>query len=276
MKVDVILPTYNRGHILERAIQSVLKQTYSAFNLYVIDDGSTDNTSEILNKYTGRPNVFSLYQENRGVSAARNLGIKSSYSPWIAFLDSDDEWLPHKLEVQMDLIKKNPLMSFFHSNEMWIRNGTRVNSPKRFDKSNHEIFKRSLETCLISPSTVIMKRDLLEKKGYFDEEMIICEDYDLWLKILSTEVIMHCEEYLIKKYGGHEDQLSTRFPAMDFWRLHSLERLAHQNISPDKKELVIREINKKAPILLQGLLKHEKLEQHYKLLKLIGPFLRTP
>lgn len=274
MKVDVVLPTHNRAHLLERSIQSVLKQTYSDYNLYIVDDGSTDNTSEFLKYYENIPNVFILKQDNKGVSAARNLGIKSSHSPWITFIDSDDEWLPKKLEVQMDLIRKNPHLRFFHSNEIWIRNGKRVNPPKRFEKSNHEIFRRSLETCLISPSTVIMRRDLSEKNGHFDEEFIICEDYDLWLKILATEEIGHCEEFLIKKYGGHEDQLSTRFPAMDFWRLRSLAKLAHSGLSTDKLELVLNEINKKAPILLQGFQKHQKSYEYETLLKILHGLLQ--
>lgn len=275
MKVDVILPTHNRAHLLERSIQSVLKQTYPHYNLYIVDDGSTDHTSDFLKNYQNLPHVFILSQLNKGVSAARNLGIRSSHSPWIAFLDSDDEWMPQKLERQMELIKKNPHLRFFHSNEIWVRNEKRVNPPKKFDKSSRDIFRRSLETCLISPSTVIMRRELSEEKGHFDEEFVICEDYDLWLKILSTEEVGFSDEYLITKYGGHEDQLSTRYPAMDYWRLRSLAKLALlPELNPEKRLLVLEEIKQKAPILLSGYLKHQKLQEHQEIMTLVGDFIR--
>lgn len=253
MHIDVIIPTFNRASILKRSIESVLNQSYKDFTLTVVDDGSTDNTEELIKNY---PQVKYLKQDNRGVSAARNLGIKNATSNWVAFLDSDDEWLPHKLEAQVKFLKENPKIHFVHSNEIWIRNGVRVNPKVKFDKSSLNLFQRSLETCLISPSTVLMKKDLAQ----FDETMEICEDYDLWLKILAQEDVGFIEDNLIMKYGGHEDQLSTKYPAMDYWRLKSLIKLfTNGNLSQEKKEMVKSEAQKKAPILLRGLQKHNNL-----------------
>lgn len=269
MIIDVIIPTFNRGHLIERAINSVLAQEYQDFNLYVVDDGSNDSTKSVLEKYSHEPRVHLLKQENKGVSAARNLGIKNSSASWIAFLDSDDEWLPQKLAVQTNFIKQNPHIRFVHSNEIWIRNGARVNAPKKFDKSNDEIFRRSLETCLISPSTVLMKRDLCVEHGLFDESFVICEDYDLWLKILAREEVGFISEELIKKHGGHEDQLSTRFHSMDFWRVKSLINLVSTNLSEEKKLLVNEQIKKKVALLKSGYLKYQNAQGLKELLDLV-------
>jgi glycosyltransferase involved in cell wall biosynthesis len=270
MMVDVIIPTFNRSHLLNRAIDSVLHQEYQNFNLFISDDGSTDDTLAVVAPYLSDSRVHYLKQENKGVSAARNLAIKNSNSLWLAFLDSDDEWLPQKLLVQIDFISKNPEYRFIHSNEIWIRNGLRVNPKTKFDKSGHEIFKRSLQTCLISPSTVMMKRDLCQDYGLFNEEFAICEDYDLWLKILAHEEVGHINEYLIKKHGGHNDQLSTRYPAMDHWRIKSMATLLkNNNLSQEKRELILTEINKKAPILLKGFLKYGNYQEHEELTNLL-------
>lgn len=270
MKIDVIIPTFNRAHFLKRAVDSVLNQKYQNFNLIIINDGSTDNTKEILSKYTNLDNVFILNQENKGVSSARNLGIINSTSEWISFLDSDDEWLPNKLKVQVQYIEDYPDCNFIHTNEIWIRNGVRVNPKKKFDKSNHDIFRRSLETCLISPSTVILKRTLIKEMNYFDEDLKICEDYDLWIKIMLNSSIHFVPDYLIYKYGGHSDQLSSAFSEMEYWKVKSLNKILRlKNINPDKKTLLLLELEKKSYPLLAGLLKHEHLQRHAEILDLL-------
>ena len=257
MSIDVIIPVFNRSHLVERAIDSVLAQSLKHFNLFVVDDGSTDDLATVLKKYSYDSRVIFLRQENKGVSAARNLGISHSKSEWIALLDSDDEWLPQKLEIQLAFSRKNPQYQFIHSDEIWMRNGVRVNPKKKFDKSNYEIFKRSLETCLISPSTVLMKRELCIKHGCFDESLVICEDYDLWLKILATSEVGYISEFLIKKYGGHDDQLSTKYYAMDFWRLKSLLKLIKsENLSLDQRQWIKDQIELKSSLLRAGYIKH--------------------
>jgi glycosyltransferase involved in cell wall biosynthesis len=236
-----------------------------------VDDGSTDQSHLVIQKYLTDKRVHLLHQDNKGVSAARNLGIKTSQAEWICFIDSDDEWLPHKLEKQIEFSKKNNHFRFIHSNEIWIRNGIRVNAPKKFNKKSEDIFRRSLELCLISPSTVMMKRELCELHDFFNEEFVVCEDYDLWLKILANEDIGFMDDYLIKKYGGHNDQLSKKFPAMDFWRIKSMVQLLKNKTSlqEEKKVFLKEEISKKASILLQGYLRHQNQKAHQELLELL-------
>ncbi len=271
MLIDVILPTFNRAYCLDRSIASVLAQTHQHLKLFIIDDGSTDETRDVIQKYLSDPRVHYLVKTNQGVSAARNYGIRQAQAEWIALIDSDDEWLPQKLQTQVSFIHQNPTYNFVHSNEIWIRSGVRVNAPKRFDKSNHDIFQRSLEHCLISPSTVLMKKALCEQHGLFNEEFIVCEDYDLWLKILATEDVGFIEQFLIKKHGGHADQLSTKYPAMDYWRIRSMVNLLEQEPSLDehKKLLLKGEISKKAGILLAGYLKHQNLDAHFELTEIL-------
>lgn len=271
MFIDIIIPTFNRSNTLSRAIDSVLGQTYKDFNLIIVDDGSTDDTQNIVKPYLENKNVHYLFQENKGVSAARNYGIQNSTNEWIAFLDSDDEWLSQKLEKQIQFHLLNPKINFIHSNENWIRNGVRVNAPKKFDKSNDRILERSLATCLISPSTVLMKRELGFQFKFFNEDMTICEDYDLWLKILLKEEVGFVPDYLINKYGGHEDQLSTMYDAMDYWRVKSLVNILREKHTDDevKKKLIQNEIEKKSTILLKGLQKHNQTQKYAELTALL-------
>lgn len=269
MKIDVIIPTYNRAPVLKRAIRSVLNQTYPHFHLYVVDDGSSDNTDLVMQEFSAHPQVSLLTQANQGVSRARNMGVEKSRNDWISFLDSDDEWLPKKLEQQVQFLRAHPHIRFLHAEEIWMRNGIRVNPKARHSKSAPELFKRSLELCLISPSTVIMKRDLFKEFQGFDETFTVCEDYDLWLKIMLREDIGFLPDYVARKYGGHPDQLSTQFPAMDYWRIKSLIALLPRTNNPETRFEIEAQIALKAPVLLAGFLKHGQEDRHAELVSLL-------
>jgi glycosyltransferase involved in cell wall biosynthesis len=220
--VSVIIPTYNRGWILKEAIDSVLVQDYANYELIVVDDGSTDNTHEILESYGRDISVFR--QTNQGVSAARNRGIDEAGGQLIAFLDSDDIWLPRKLSRQVDFFKLHPDAVINQTEEIWIRNGVRVNPTARHRKPSGMIFERSLELCLVSPSAVMIKETLLETVGAFDENLPACEDYDLWLRIGCRFPVHLIDTPLIIKRGGHRDQLS-KAPGLDRFRIQSLKKI---------------------------------------------------
>lgn len=255
--IDIIIPTYNRALVLKRAIDSVLNQSFRDFHLIIVDDGSSDHTQEILSEYGHNPQLTLLKKSNAGVSSARNFGIEHSSAPWIAFLDSDDEWLPQKLQMAQIHIKAHPTIEFIHTDEIWIRNGVRVNPPLKYKKDQENLFERSLEFCIISPSTTLMTRALFDKYGPFNESYPVCEDYDLWNKILALEKIGYLPDQLTKKYGGHEDQLSTRYVAMDYWRFCSLCELYQFNgPSSSQKEQIKSMIMIKANFLKKGLLKY--------------------
>ena len=228
--VSVVIPTFDRLAVLKRAIQSVLSQTHTNLELIVVDDASTDETLSYLKDIKdSRLKVISL-SENRGVSFARNRGIEVAQGELIALLDSDDEWLKRKLEKQVEFLKENPLLNLVHCNEKWIRNGHHLNQKKIHRKEGGRIFARALHLCLISPSAVVIRKNFLQSIGLFREDFPVCEDYELWLRITASEDIGFLEEVLLIKYGGHDDQLSHRYTAMDFWRVRAMDELYSKSI----------------------------------------------
>jgi len=257
MKISVVIPTYNRIALVERAIDSVLRQSIKPFDIIVVDDGSDDGTSEMIQKKYRSINL--VQQQNSGVSAARNNGIKHAKGDWIALLDSDDEWTEKKLENQVNRLIKNPDYHFCHTNEIWIRNGVRVNQKKRHQKYGGYIFDKCLDICRISPSSTLFKKNILEHVGWFDTQLPVCEDYDLWLRITADYKILFVDEPLIIKYGGHTDQLSQSVEGIELFRIKSLENLlANTELSPQKRNLAITMIIKKLNIYLNGLIKRKK------------------
>ena len=265
--ISVIIPTFNRSEVFKRAISSVLAQSYKNYELIIVDDGSTDNTSSVIQEIFSEStkdskNLIYCFQENKGVSAARNYGVSRSRGSWLAFLDSDDEWFEKKLELQVKKISESTCR-WVHGEEIWIRNGVRVNQRKIHQKSGGDIFCSSLNLCLVSPSTVMIDRETFINAGRFDEDFIVCEDYDLWLKLSLNNQIEFIETPLIKKYGGHQDQLSAKYKAMDFWRVKSMMRiLSSEEITGEKKDQVIKVALKKCEILLNGYKKHNNMNNY--------------
>lgn len=276
---SIILPTFNRAHTLPRALQSVAQQTFKDFELWVIDDGSTDKTTELVQKFrTEFPklNMHILHGPNRGVSHARNLGIQNSSAPWLAFLDSDDEWLPEKLKLQAEFINKNPESLVVHGEEIWIRNEVRVNPMKKHKKSGGKIFIPSLELCLMSPSTIAIKRSVLNDIGGFREDFQVCEDYDLWLRITAQHSVDFIDKPLIKKYGGHEDQLSRKFKAMDYWRVRAMDSIfSSSHLDSEQRQAVAQTLLKKCEILIKGYQKHQNLTHLNEILSLRAKYLHA-
>jgi glycosyltransferase involved in cell wall biosynthesis len=250
-KVSVVIPTCDRIETLPRSLDSVINQTFSDWELIVVDDGSTDGTDEmILRDY---PAVRLHRQENGGVSAARNAGVALAAGEWIAFLDSDDAWLPEKLERQLSALANEPELRLSHTDEIWIRNDRSVNQPKAYAKAGGGIYHRCLPLCCICPSSVLLRGDLFDEIGGFDETFPVCEDYDLWLRITARESVHYLDEALVRKYGGHEDQLSTTTWGMDRYRIRALEKILAEGILSPKDQLLTKEtLIRKLRILIAG------------------------
>jgi glycosyltransferase involved in cell wall biosynthesis len=271
-QVTVILPTWNRAQWLRTSIESVLSQTYRDFELIVVDDGSTDCTNEILDTFAGKIKTIVLPQ-NLGVSAARNAAIKQSDGEWIAFLDSDDFWHAEKLEKQTEQTRLRPEYHIHFTDEIWIRNGTRVNPKKKHQKREGWIFQPSLALCLMAPSTVMLRRELMENHGLFDESLPACEDYDMWLRLTAYHPVALLNEKLMTRHGGHADQLSKKVWAIDRFRVQSLQKILNQeNLRPEDRTAAIRMLRHKCKILVKGfrnrgnmkeLLAHEKIINKY-------------
>jgi glycosyltransferase involved in cell wall biosynthesis len=217
--------------LIARALDSVRAQTRKADEILVVDDGSTDDTARFVSE--AYPEARLLRQENRGVSAARNAGIRASEGELVAFLDSDDEWLPRKLERQLEAMEASPDTLLCHTNEIWIRNGRRVNPMKKHEKSGGWIFEKALPLCVISPSSVLASRRLFDAVGLFDEDLPACEDYDLWLRVCAFHPVLFVDEPLLVKHGGHEDHLSRRHWGMDRFRIQALRKILDRDDLPE-------------------------------------------
>ena len=260
MNVSVIIPTYNRKNLLERALQSVSSQTFVPHEIIVVDDGSSDGTKDwVLERF---PYVRYIYQDNSGVSSARNAGIKEAKGSWIAFLDSDDEWMSNKLEQQKGVINSFQEAWLCHTNEIWIRNGVRVNQMKKHQKYGGNVFENCLDICKISPSSVLIKKEVFEMVGLFDESLKVCEDYDLWLRITSVLPVIFLDEPLITKYGGHSDQLSRVDSGIEKYRIQSLEKILSSNsLSISQSKIALSQLIKKLKIFSNGLEKRNKFKE---------------
>ncbi len=257
--VSVIIPAYNRAGMLRQAVDSVLEQDYRPTEVLVIDDGSVDETPVVLSAYEDRIRCFR--QENAGVSAARNTGIRASRGEFIAFLDSDDYWLPGKLTAQVDWFLGHPESMICQTEEIWIRNGRRVNPRQKHRKRAGDIFIESLSLCLVSPSAVMLRRRLLDETGLFDPELPACEDYDLWLRVSSRYRVGLIEKPLLVRRGGHPGQLSAA-PGLDRYRIHAIRKILDTgNLSPPQREAAVSTLEKKCAIYAAGCEKRGKYEE---------------
>ena len=260
MRISTVIPTYNRWPKVSRAVRSVLEQNRQAAEIIVVDDGSSDGSVANLEREFGT-RIRVLRQDNRGVSAARNAGILASSEPWIALLDSDDEWHPDKLNVQIDALQREPDMRFCHCDEIWIRHGVRVNPMKKHAKHGGEIFARCLPLCAITPSSVLIHQSVFERVGLFDESLPACEDYDFWLRCCAQYPVLYIAQQLLTRYAGHDDQLSRRFWGMDRFRVRSLSRLIISGELNDRqRDMAKEQLGLKLAVLKQGALKHGNRE----------------
>ena len=248
--VSVIIPTFNRWPMVGEAVESVLAQAAAGHELIVVDDGSTDETRRRLRDYGPRLTV--LTQRRRGVAAARNAGVRHAVGRYLAFLDSDDLWRPGKLERQLDFMESNPRAKICQTDEIWIRNGVRVNPRHKHRKPSGDIFRASLELCLVSPSAVMMRRELFERVGGFDESLPVCEDYDLWLRISKDTEIPLIPEALVTRRGGRPDQLSRSTWGFDRFQVTSIANLIEAGLDADKAGWALEAMAKKVTILAQG------------------------
>ncbi|HZA55185.1 MAG TPA: glycosyltransferase [Candidatus Udaeobacter sp.] len=248
--VSIIIPTYNRWPLVREAIESVLAQRFRDFELIVVDDGSTDGTVGELGSFGGSLRL--VRQDRKGVAAARNSGVAVARGRYIAFLDSDDLWLSKKLAIQTAFMEQNTDFEISQTEEIWLRRGVRVNRKEKHRKASGDIFRRSLDLCLVSPSAVMMTKALFERLRGFDEAFPVCEDYDLWLRIGVERGVALIPTALVVKRGGHPDQLSRSMWGMDRYRIVALQKLLQTGLRGKKRDWVIEVLKRKVGILCQG------------------------
>jgi len=252
---------------LAQAISSVLNQTYSHFELIIVDDGSTDNTFDVVKTFKNNKLKY-VWQENKGVAAARNLGIALSKGELIAFLDSDDYWLPQKLELQVRFIDQTHFQ-VVQCFERWIRREKLVNKKLKHRMPAGWFWEKALEMCLIGPSCVLMHKTVLNQIGLFDPNYLACEDYELWLRLLLHYPVGLIPQELVVKRGGHPDQLSRSILGLDLYRIYALVKTLHtQKLSYSQKQTLLKILNQKIKLYVQGALKRGKNEEAQRILEL--------
>ncbi|NDV20055.1 glycosyltransferase [Pseudodesulfovibrio sp. JC047] len=261
--VSIILPTYNRAKFIGTALDSVRAQTYTNWECLIIDDGSTDNTAAVVAAYDD-PRFVMLHQENQGVSGARNTGISASRGDVIALLDSDDEWMPTKLAIQLAYMEKHGY-AICQTEEIWYRGGKRVNQPKKYAKPEGWFFEAALEMCLISPSCTMFTRSVWEYIGPFDTGMLSCEDYDMWLRACLQYPVGLVREPLTIKYGGRQDQLSICIPCADLYRIQALVKiLESRKLDAEQQRMAVAALERKVYIYTQGCEKRGKDDEAHR------------
>lgn len=270
--VSVVIPTFNRGGLLPRAVASVLEQSHHHLECIVVDDGSDDHTPHLLERLAGTDARLQCLRlvTNRGVAAARNAGIARSRGACIALLDSDDCWLPRKLERQLAFMQEQGL-EVCQTEELWLRDGRRVNPGQRYVKTGGRFFARALEVCLVSPSCCMFTRRFWDEVGPFDENLRACEDYDLWLRALLRHDIGLLPEPLVIRHGGRPDQLSLQVLGQDLFRVRALLKLLEREpLAPDQRSQVLEALRNKAQVYVQGCIRRGRLDEAHRVQSMVA------
>jgi glycosyltransferase involved in cell wall biosynthesis len=260
---SIIIPTYNRALFLKIAVESVLQQSFKDFELIIVDDGSTDSTRKIIEEYMGQSTKIKYgYQQNMGPAAARNRGLKEARGDYICFLDSDDRFRNDKLEITYQYIKKYTQYKIFHTQEIWYRKGKLLPHKKYHQKPEGFVFGQALKLCCISISTCCVKKEVFFDIGLFDEDLPVCEDYDFWLRVTAKYPVKLIPKFLTIKEGGHPDQQSKRYPALDKYRIYAIKKILEKGIlNGNQKRCALNELKRKCRIYIKGAIKRNKQKE---------------
>lgn len=246
-KVSVIVPTYNYADFLPEALRSVLAQTFTDYEVIIVDDGSTDSTSQVIKPFLADTRVRYIYQRNKGQSAARNTGIRHATGEFVAFLDADDIWLPEKLEKQVPLFDLNGTIALVYCKGEYIDLTGRPLPDLEWPLNADATYKDYLYANWIgTPSAVIVKKRIFDTVGFFDENLKGLEDMDMWLRILRHHKSTYADEVLVKmrrhiksmqagkmidlakrerEYLSHLDRSLKRFPELEMYKKEASWRI---------------------------------------------------
>ncbi len=272
--VSVVIPHYRRYEMLSEAIKSVVAQSYGCWEIIVVDDGSPEeewsnwlsiNKKELTG--LGQDTKISYFGMNHcGLAGVvRNFGVEQAKGEYIAFLDSDDLWLPTKLESQINYLNSHPEFEWVHAREIWDRAGKVISQSKQRHAHEGDIFNDALVKCIIGPSTLILKKELFKRMGGFSKEFEIAEDYEFWLRILAYCPVGYVDEPLVVKRAGDWQQLSSKYDQITPFHLKGLESFLAWSESDtllvQKREAAKKEYQHKIEIYIKGCLKRDKRKE---------------
>jgi glycosyltransferase involved in cell wall biosynthesis len=260
---SAIIPVYNRKELIRDALESVLSQTFLPHDIIVADDGSDDGTPDLVREYLSEKAGSLSWKLLEGphcglAGAVRNRAVAASEGNWVAFLDSDDLWMPEKLALQRDYLESHPDIRLVHTRETWLRGEKIISQKKQRHKREGDVFEDALVKCMIGPSTVALKRELWEESGGFREDLEIAEDYELWLRITAGEPVGYLDRPLITKRAGAWEQLSLKYGQIEKFRLRGLGDLVERGwfrgrgIPPEREALAVGEFARKCHIYALG------------------------
>ncbi len=259
--ISVLVPTYNRKALLRESLESVFAQDFSGYEVIVVDDGSNDGTEKMIAGLRKRFNLRYIRVNHSGMPGkVRNIGAAEAKGDFLAFLDSDDLWLPEKLSRQMRYMKKGGAR-ISHTREIWLREGREISQKGQKHRREGMIFRDALKKCIIGPSTVIMERDFFEESGGFREDLEIAEDYEFWLRITCRNPVGYLDEALTVKRAGGWDQLSEKYGHIEYFRIKGLRALVGNGYFEDLHALARQELVRKCRIYAAGCSKRGRAEE---------------
>ncbi|MEW5816504.1 MAG: glycosyltransferase family A protein [Spirochaetota bacterium] len=263
--ISVIIPVYNRPSLLKEAVTSVFAQTFRDTEVIIVDDGSNDDTLKAarrLSESAPVPTWIVTISHTGRPGTVRNRGAVSAAGKYLAFLDSDDLWLPEKLEVHLDFMRAHPGLRISHTREVWIRNGKEISQSQQKHRREGFIFQDALKKCIIGPSTVMLEKTLFNEAGGFNEKLEIAEDYELWLKITANYPVGYIDQPLTVKRAGHGDQLSEKYGQIEYFRIQALSDLLDSySLTAENYAMAVHELVRKLRIYITGLKKRGKVDE---------------
>lgn len=245
-----IIPHFEREELLAQALDSVVRQTEPPAEIIVVDDGSRRPPEAVCRRYGARLLVI---DHTGKPGAVRNRGAEAAESKWLAFLDSDDLWLPEKLKRQRQKLESQPMMTLCHTREIWLRGTKTVSQKKQKHLREGDVFPDALRKCIIGPSTVMLSKTVFEKLGGFDETLEIAEDYEFWLRWTDHFPVAYCDEPLVVKRTGDWAQLSEKYGQIEIFRIEALFRLLDKGLSIEQhRRMLLDEVRRKITIYCHG------------------------
>ena len=244
-RVSIIIPAFNAASVIAETLVSVMNQTFTDFEVLIVDDGSNDNTVDVAKTFCVADARFQLITSNHaGLSATRNIGIKQSRGEWIAFVDADDIWLPEKLARQMETVGERSEVDLSFTNyHFW--DGTHVLRTRTFYEgmsAKNEILPRLIERCTYLVSAVIVRADLFKRVGGFDVTLPCCEDWDLWLRMAESGMTVAGIETPLVHYRRWPGNMTKNRLAMSEYKVVVLERNARASRHPSVRADYLRSI----------------------------------